>query len=100
MQVDESSVQASSDGFISLMDDQNFSFGSHQPSRQASTTSSFDAEDDDDLGLGNSKSRIKAEEAGGASPVKEAAAPPPPKAAPVEQTKTGMFSTRCLCEPR
>jgi len=99
MQVDESSVQASSDGFISLMDDQNFSFGSHQPSRQASTTSSFDAEDDDDLGLGNSKSRIKAEEAGGASPVKEAAAPPPPKAAPVEQTKTGMFSTRCLCEP-
>ncbi|KAJ3507874.1 hypothetical protein NLJ89_g6061 [Agrocybe chaxingu] len=83
MKIEESSIQASSDGFISLMDTQTFSFSSQQPSRQASSTSrQEEVEDDDDLGLGNSKSIPHKEESKeDTSPVIEKAAEPP-KATP------------------
>lgn len=55
-------VQASSDGFISLMDNQSFAFESKPPSRQASSSAIDTLDDEEDLGLGNSKSRPHAEE--------------------------------------
>ncbi|CAA7271684.1 unnamed protein product [Cyclocybe aegerita] len=79
MKIEESSIQANSDGFVSLMDTQTFSFSSQQPSRQASSTSrQEEIEDDDDLGLGNPKSIPHEEQSKEeTSPVKEKAAEPP-----------------------
>ncbi|KAF8964701.1 Sec23-binding domain of Sec16-domain-containing protein [Flammula alnicola] len=86
MRVDESSIQATSDGFISLMDNNSFSIG---PVRQQQQSSSMQADfvDDDDLGLGNSKPQPEKQES---SPVKEEAATPPPKsvASAPEKTET------------
>jgi hypothetical protein len=53
MQVDESAIQSSLDGFISLMDSHTFSIGP----KQETSRFSKQADEHDDLGLGNSKSK-------------------------------------------
>ena len=54
MQVEESSIPANGNGFISLMDNQPFSIGpNHVPPPPSSLSQEID--DEDDLGLGNSK---------------------------------------------
>lgn len=65
-------VQANPEGFISLMDSQSFIFESKPSSRQASSPGA-DGFEDEDLGLGNSKLKQKAEEVeeNEGSPVKE-----------------------------
>ena len=69
MQVEESSVQARNDGFISLMDSHSYSIGpgAHQADHTHPTRSSsqYTIEEDveDDLGLGNSKPKPKTEKA-------------------------------------
>jgi hypothetical protein len=60
--VQHDTVEASSDGFISLMGDQSFAFESKPPSRQATSFSAVDTlEGEEDLGFGNSKPKPKAE---------------------------------------
>ncbi|KAF8163317.1 Sec23-binding domain of Sec16-domain-containing protein [Crassisporium funariophilum] len=54
MQVDESSIQPSTDGFISLMDNQPLSVGP-QPVKRDPSRSPQTAVDEDDLGFGNPK---------------------------------------------
>ncbi|TFK42566.1 Sec23-binding domain of Sec16-domain-containing protein [Crucibulum laeve] len=54
MKVDEG-VPASSDGFISLMDNHNFSVGPSSTRGETPHSTSQDDGDDDDLGLGNPK---------------------------------------------
>ncbi|KDR81637.1 hypothetical protein GALMADRAFT_152477 [Galerina marginata CBS 339.88] len=86
MQVDESSIQASSDGFISLMDSHSFAIGPHSHSQQPSSSSqTINEEDDNDLGLGNSRPKTEKQETE-TEPAKEeasapanAALPAPPK---------------------
>ncbi|KJA27196.1 hypothetical protein HYPSUDRAFT_75121 [Hypholoma sublateritium FD-334 SS-4] len=82
MRVEESSIQASDDGFISLMDSHTFSVGpSKQTSKAASPARTLDDQDDDDLGLGNSRPKPKPEqEENGA--VKAQSASPSTNAAP------------------
>lgn len=64
--VEESSVQASGDGFISLMDTHSFSVGSatsHVQQTRSSSQYTIEEDIEDDLGLGNSKPKAeKAEE--------------------------------------
>ena len=80
MQVDESAIQSSADGFISLMDSHSFSVGPQQE------TSSFSQEDeDDDLGLRNSKSKpmkleLDPKERESTTPVPKSELVTPPKA--------------------
>lgn len=61
MTVDESSMQLSGDGFVSLMDNHSYSVG---PQHQSGSSSPrvIEEEGDDDLGLGNSKPKPKKEE--------------------------------------
>jgi len=60
LSVQDDMVQASSDGFISLMDSQSFAFESKPPSRQATSISATDTlDDDEDLGFGNSRAKPK-----------------------------------------
>jgi hypothetical protein len=60
LSVQDDMVQASSDGFISLMDNQSFAFESKPPSRQATSSSAIDTlNDEEDLGFGNSKAKPK-----------------------------------------
>jgi len=60
LSVQDDMVQASSDGFISLMDSQSFAFESKPPSRQASSSSAIvTPNDEEDLGFGNSKAKPK-----------------------------------------
>lgn len=81
------SVETNPDGFISLMDNQSFAFESGPPSRQ-SNTPQHDADIDDDLGLGNSKSKIESlGNHGTASPT--AAAPATQQAALPEKKVEG-----------
>jgi hypothetical protein len=53
MQVEESPIPANGDGFISLMDNQPFSIGPNHVPPPSSISQEVDEEDD--LGLGNSK---------------------------------------------
>lgn len=85
MQVDKSSIPVNGDGFISLMDNQPFSIGpNYVPPPPRSLSQEID--DEDDLGLGNSKPKsIQVENQEGSSvatneqaPAKEA--PQPEKA--------------------
>jgi hypothetical protein len=57
--VQDNIVQTSSDGFISLMDSQSFTFESKPPSRQATSSTIDTLNDEEDLGLGNSKAKPK-----------------------------------------
>ncbi|KAF8910947.1 Sec23-binding domain of Sec16-domain-containing protein [Gymnopilus junonius] len=89
MQVEESSLQTSGDGFISLMDNHSFSVGpSPQPTsyaQQTRTSSQYTIEEDleEDLGLGNSKPKHeKAEEKDTVVDEK-----PKPAAPPTQETK-------------
>jgi hypothetical protein len=76
MQVQGDIVQANSDGFISLMDNQTFAFESQPPSRQASLLGTDNSDDDDNLGLGNSKPKpIPEEKEQEGSPVNETISP-------------------------
>ncbi|KAF9564629.1 hypothetical protein CPC08DRAFT_631062 [Agrocybe pediades] len=59
MKVDDSSIQASGDGFISLMDTQPIIGASHHQQTSHSSSRYTLEEEDDDLGLGNSKPRPK-----------------------------------------
>ena len=54
MQIDESAIQPSADGFISLMDSSSFSVGPPQV-KQETNNFSRQEDEDDDLGLSNSK---------------------------------------------
>lgn len=91
MRVEESSIQASDDGFISLMDSHTFSVGpSKQSSKAASPARTLD-DDDDDLGLGNSRPKPKPEqEENGA--VKAQSASTSASAAPTPPANAGMSS--------
>ncbi|KAF9482773.1 hypothetical protein BDN70DRAFT_800853 [Pholiota conissans] len=92
MKVDESSVQASNDGFISLMDSQTFSVG---PAKYVSSAPPIINEDeDDDLGLGNSKSKPKqAEESSSTKDEAEAeASKPSAEPAKTEEPRTASTS--------
>jgi hypothetical protein len=64
LSVQDDIVQASSDGFISLMDNQSFAFESKPSSRQSSSSAIDALDDEEDLGLGNSKVKPKAEKEG------------------------------------
>jgi len=80
MQVDESTIQPSADGFISLMDSHSFSVGPQQE------TSGFSQQEDedDDLGLRNSKSKpIELE----LDPKEQESTTPVPKSEPVAPPK-------------
>ena len=57
LSVQDDIVQASSDGFITLMDNQSFAFESKPPSRQATSSVTDTLNDEEDLGLGNSKAK-------------------------------------------
>ncbi len=90
MRVEESSIQANGDGFISPMDRHTFSVG---PSKHSSTAVSpartLDEDDVDDLGLGNSKPKPKPEQENGS--VKARSSSPPANAAPAPPANTGKF---------
>jgi hypothetical protein len=88
MKVDESSIQASNEGFISLMDNHSFSVG---PTKHVSPAPpAINEDDDDDLGLGNSKPKPKIEQEG-TSPTKDDTKSTPPKVTTgaAEPAKTG-----------
>lgn len=81
MQVDESAIQSSADGFISLMDSHSFSVGP----QQETSGFSLQGDEDDDLGLRNSKSKpIELE-----LDPKERESTPVPKSEPVAPLKAG-----------
>ena len=85
MPVDESAIQPSADGFISLMDSHSFSVGPQQE------TSSFSLQEDgeDDLGLKNSKPRpIELE----LDPNERESTTPVPKSEPVAPPKAGEYN--------
>ncbi|PPQ93302.1 hypothetical protein CVT25_014431 [Psilocybe cyanescens] len=99
MSVDETSVQASSEGFISLMDDHSFSVGPQHVKRQSSLPAPIDDEDDDDLGLGNSKPKPKKEEVDEikeqtASSSAQATTPTPPKPSNTPAPSSGSWLGR------
>jgi COPII coat assembly protein SEC16 len=82
MQVDESAIQSSADGFISLMDSHSFSVGP----KQETTGFSQQEDEDDDLGLRNSKSKpIEL----GLDPEERESTTPVPKSEPVAPPKAG-----------
>ena len=95
MRVEESSIQASGDGFISLMDSHTFSVG---PSKHSSTAVSparaLDEDDHDDLGLGNSKPKPKPEQEENGS-VKAQSVSPPANTAPAPPANTGKSFVLC-----
>uniref|UniRef100_A0A8H7Y1B2 Protein transport protein sec16 n=1 Tax=Psilocybe cubensis TaxID=181762 RepID=A0A8H7Y1B2_PSICU len=84
MSVDETSIQPSSDGFISLMDNNSFAIGPQQVSQQSSRSTHIE-DDEDDLGLGNSKPKPKKADTDEGNEVVSAtvksATPTPPKPA-------------------
>ena len=85
MLVDESAIQPSADGFISLMDSHSFSVGPQQE------TSGFSLQEDgeDDLGLKNSKPRpIELE----LDPNERESTTPVPKSEPVAPPKAGEYN--------
>ena len=82
MQIEESVTQPSTDGFISLMDSHPFSVGPQQLKRKTSISQ----QEDDDLGLSNSKP--KPIELESDSKVRESSTPVP-KSDPVAPPKTG-----------
>ena len=92
MQIDESAIQPSADGFISLMDSHSFSVGPQQE------TSSFlqQEDEDDDLGLRNFKSKpIELE----LDPKEYQSTTPIPKSEPVAPPKAGkdnILMTSCI----
>ena len=108
MQVEKSSIPANGDGFISLMDNQPFSIGlNHVPPPPSSVSQEID--DEDDLGLGNSKpKRILTENqerspdaTNEQAPVKEEAPQPEKKAGKsIVTTSVSEACSEMLCSFR
>ncbi|KAG6814357.1 hypothetical protein H0H92_010943 [Tricholoma furcatifolium] len=104
MQVDHSAIpaSASSDGFISLMDNSAYSIGLQTSSSRTSSQASpvVNDEDDEDLGFGNSSNKNQREanrEASSDGSVGATSSPEPTKAAPPpteanNQQQSGWFS--------
>lgn len=82
MQVDESAIQSSADGFISLMDNHSFSVGP----KQETSSFSLQEDEDDDLGLSTSKSKPVELEL---DPKEREPTAPVPKLEPVAPPKPG-----------
>jgi hypothetical protein len=59
LRVDDPPVSPSSSGFISLMDGPSFSVSPSGPASKRETSSTYEDDDEEDLGFGNSKKREK-----------------------------------------
>jgi COPII coat assembly protein SEC16 len=62
LRVDDPPVSSSSSGFISLMDDASFSVSPSPPVSRREPSSTYEDEDEEDLGFGNSKKPSKGKE--------------------------------------
>ncbi|KAE9391652.1 hypothetical protein BT96DRAFT_888541 [Gymnopus androsaceus JB14] len=79
VQLSGSALTPVSDGFVSLMDNHDYSVGPTSHSKSNSQVNSTEEEEDDDLGFGNSKPKPKAEGDDAGKPKDKE----PPKAVPV-----------------